>query len=71
MANEEAKKVLMNALTAVSERILSESRVLQGDLTKPLIDYLSTGFIATSLLRNKKDITLRRIHAALSKIPKE
>ncbi len=71
VANEKAKKILMNALTAVSERILAESRVLQGDLTKPLIDFLSTGFIATSLLRNKKDITLRRIHAALSGIPKE
>ena len=68
--NEKAKKVILDAITAVSERAIPEGFVFNGDMTLPMAEFLNTGFCA-SLISKKKDLSIRRIHAALSQIPKE
>ncbi len=67
--NEKAKTVIIDAFIAISERTLPESLVLMGDLSLPAAEYLATGFCA-SLLGKKRDTAIRRIHGALSQIPK-
>ena len=67
--NEAAKKALISCLTAVVERALPEQMLFTGDQELSAADYLSTGFIS-EILGAKKESALRKLHAALSQIPK-
>ncbi len=69
IANEQAKAVLMNTVTAVAERALPEQMLLAGDPKPSLADSLNAG-VFKMLLGDKTETALRRMHAALSKIPK-
>ncbi len=69
IANEQAKAVLMNTVTAVAERALPEQMLLAGDPEPSLADSLNAG-VFKMLLGDKTETALRRMHAALSKIPK-
>ncbi len=65
-----AKKALMSSITAALERALPEQMLLGGaDLTTSAADFLSEGMIST-ILGDKKEPLLRKLHAALSAIPK-
>ncbi len=70
MASAKAKKVIMDTVIAVSERSLPESLIFDGDLSLPVSEFMITGF-RESLISKKRDLALRRIHTALSQIPKE
>lgn len=68
--NEDAKKALLACITAAVERALPEQMAFMGDTSLSAADYLSDGFIG-QILGDKKETTLRKLHAALSAIPKD
>lgn len=70
IANEKAKKVLIDCLTAITERSLPEQMLLAGDPEPSLADSLNSGMMKM-LLEGKEETTIRRMHAALLQIPKE
>lgn len=69
MQSEDAKKVIRDCMTAVSERVLPDSLIFEGDHSLPVSEFVSTGFRA-SLIKKNKVVAIRRMHAALSKIKK-
>lgn len=68
----EAKRVVLDCLVAVSQRILQEDRVFSGnqDMNMSVIDFMSQG-MAAEMLGNKSEQAIRRLHSALSKIQKQ
>ena len=68
--NEQAKKAVLSCMTAIMERALPEQMLFMGDMEKSVADTLSEGFIG-EILGDKKETTLRKLHAALTQIPKE
>ncbi len=71
LANDAAKKVFLDGLTAAAERALPE-QMLTGlvDADVTLADATGTGFLAT-LFAGKREQALRKLHAALSRIEKQ
>ena len=66
---EEAKAAVLNCVTAAVERALPEQMLFDGDLSVSVADFLSEGFMG-QILGDKKETTLRKLHQALTQIPK-
>ena len=69
LASEQASKVLMDCLLATLQRNLPEGILASGDPEQTVAEFCSEGRIA-SMLRQKKESTIRRIHTALLQVPK-
>ena len=70
IADHAAKKALMGSITATLERALPEQMLLSGgDLSLSAADFLSEGMLG-AILGDKKESLLRKLHAALTSIPK-
>lgn len=70
LKSEEAKKVIRSVFIAMAERIVPDSLIFDdGDTSLPVSEFVMTGFRG-SMLSKDKDLALRRMHAALSKIKK-
>lgn len=68
--SEQAKKVLLSAVTAAAERALPEQMLLGNmDLEQTLADATGEG-ILKMMLGDKREQALRRMHTALLQIPK-
>ena len=68
-ASPEAKKVILDALTAIAEREFPEGALFGGNLSKSFADASGEGFLSI-VLNDGREQALRRIHAALSKVSK-
>ncbi len=67
--NADGKKALMSCMTAAIGRAIPEGMLLMGDTGLSAADYLSEGMLG-EILGDKKETTLRKLHAALTGIAK-
>ena len=65
----EAMKIVSMSVAAVAERVIADTLFTEGDTSLPVAEFLGTGYLGI-LLGGKLDQTIRRIHSALSKLPK-
>ena len=71
LQSEEAKKVIRSCFMAVAERVVPDGLIFEGgDTSLPVSEFVMDGFRGVLLAKNK-DLALRRMHTALSKIEKQ
>ena len=71
LQSEEAKKVIRSCFMAVAERVVPDGLIFEGgDTSLPVSEFVMDGFRGV-LLAKSKDLALRRMHTALSKIEKQ
>ncbi|MBQ1377666.1 MAG: beta-galactosidase [Lachnospiraceae bacterium] len=66
----EAMKIVTMAVTGAAERVVADTLYKEGDLNLSVAEFLGTGYLGI-MLGGRLDQTIRRIHSALSKLPKE
>ena len=67
--NETAKKAFLSCVTAILNRPIPEQMLFMGDMSQSAADFLSGGFFG-EILGDRKETTLRKLHAVLSEIRK-
>ncbi len=66
----EAMKIVTMAVSGAAERVVADTLYEEGDQNLSVAEFLGTGFLGI-MLGGKLDQTIRRIHSALTKVPKK